>query len=75
MEFYSKNPTPIGSRPRGLIGLWRMTTQETPPPRTHKEGQGGQGKPNRQKGAAGEGGGSIVIEEGNREPVNKATIL
>ena len=33
MEFYSKNPTPNGSRPRGLIGLWKMTTlttQETP---------------------------------------------
>ena len=53
-EFYSKNPTPNGSRPRGLIGHWRMSTQETPPPRTHKEGQGGQGKPNRQK-ATGEG--------------------
>ena len=53
MEFYSKNP--IGSRPSGLIGLWRMTTQETPPPRTHKEGQGGQGSPNRRKGAAGNG--------------------
>ena len=49
MEFYSKNPTPIGSRPSGLSGLWRMTTQETPPPRTHKEGQGGQGKPNRKE--------------------------
>ena len=28
MEFYSKNPTPIGSRPRGLIGLF-LSKRET----------------------------------------------
>ena len=33
-----EEPNPTGSRPSDLIGLWRMTTQETPPPRTHKEG-------------------------------------
>ena len=41
-EFYSKNPTPNGSRPSGLIGLGRMSTQETPPqhPEHTRKGRG-----------------------------------
>ena len=45
-EFYVKiqEPNPTGSRPTDLIGLCEPTK---------KERQGGQGKPNRRKGAAG----------------------
>ena len=56
-EFYSKNPVkpnPTGSRPSDLSGLCRQHTKPDPP--ITKERQGGQGNPDRRKGAAGKGG-------------------
>ena len=35
MEFYWKNPTQIGSRPRGLIGLRGGANTGNPTPPTH----------------------------------------
>ena len=55
-EFYLKNPTPIGSRPSGLIGLCRQHTKPHPPNTQGKAGE--TRKP--QKGAAGKEGTSLV---------------
>ena len=56
-EFYSKNPTPNGSRPRGLIGLYRK----------------GQKNKNKRPQPAKESSREAFIQEGNRTPVAKAT--
>ena len=48
-----QEPNPTGSRPTDLIGLCGPTK---------KERQGGQGKPNRRKGAAGKGGGGNLFK-------------
>ena len=50
-----QEPNPTGSRPTDLIGLCGPTK---------KERQGGQGKPNRRKGAAGKGGGGAIYSRG-----------
>ena len=53
-----EEPNPTGSRPRDLIGLYRV----------------GKRDPNRRKGAAGKrGGATVVYSRGNRAPVAKAT--
>ena len=44
-----EEPFPNGSRPRGLIGLWRMTTKETRPPRHTRKGKGDKENPNGEK--------------------------
>ena len=53
--FYLKNPTPIGSRPRDLIGLCE-TTRETRPPHHTRRGKEGKETPTGEKGQRGRGG-------------------
>ena len=54
-EFDLKNPTPLGAAKATSLGS--VGQHKKPYALTHKERQGGQGEPNRRKGAAGKGAG------------------